>query len=57
MFFPSIEKFQLNYFKDEYVHRFILGGECSLRRDPEISRGYWARIVAVKAVVDAFLKV
>ncbi|VDK76202.1 unnamed protein product [Litomosoides sigmodontis] len=47
---------QMNYFKDEYVHRFILGGECNLRRDPEISRGYWARIVAVKAVVDGFLK-
>uniref|UniRef100_A0A0R3RW55 Leucine carboxyl methyltransferase 1 n=1 Tax=Elaeophora elaphi TaxID=1147741 RepID=A0A0R3RW55_9BILA len=47
---------KLNYFKDAYVHRFILGGGCNLRRDPEISRGYWARIVAVKAIVDAFLK-
>ncbi|VIO88806.1 Uncharacterized protein BM_BM1736 [Brugia malayi] len=47
---------KLNYFKDAYVHRFILGEDCNLRRDPEISRGYWARIVAVKAVVDAFLK-
>uniref|UniRef100_A0A1I7W271 Leucine carboxyl methyltransferase 1 n=2 Tax=Loa loa TaxID=7209 RepID=A0A1I7W271_LOALO len=47
---------KLNYFKDAYIHRFILGGECNLRRDPEISRGYWARISAVKAVVDAFLK-
>uniref|UniRef100_A0A915PHD0 Leucine carboxyl methyltransferase 1 n=1 Tax=Setaria digitata TaxID=48799 RepID=A0A915PHD0_9BILA len=47
---------KLNYFKDAYIHRFISCGECNLRRDPEISRGYWARIVAVKAAVDAFLK-
>ncbi|CAG9533216.1 unnamed protein product [Cercopithifilaria johnstoni] len=47
---------KLNYFKDPYIHRFILGSEYNLRRDPEISRGYWARIVSVKAVVDAFLK-
>ncbi|OZC10191.1 leucine carboxyl methyltransferase [Onchocerca flexuosa] len=47
---------KLNYFKDAYIHRFILSSECNLRRDPEISRGYWARITAVKGIVDAFLK-
>ncbi|KAM3728472.1 Leucine carboxyl methyltransferase [Dirofilaria immitis] len=46
---------KLNYFKDAYIHRFILSSECN-RRDPEISRGYWARIIAIKAIVDAFLK-
>ncbi|VDN06331.1 unnamed protein product [Thelazia callipaeda] len=47
---------KLNYFNDTFIHHFILTGESNLRRDPEISRGYWARVTAIKAIVDAFVK-
>ncbi|VDM47708.1 unnamed protein product [Toxocara canis] len=48
---------KLKYYKDEFVKRFILGcGENISRRDPEISRGYWARVTAIKAIVDAFVQ-
>lgn len=48
---------KLGYYNDEYLSRFVLAcGEHAGRRDPEISRGYWARITAIKMLVESFIQ-
>ncbi|XP_076042367.1 leucine carboxyl methyltransferase 1 [Oratosquilla oratoria] len=44
----------LGYWKDPYIGYFVRNCE---RRAPEINRGYFARITAIKIIVDKFIKV
>ncbi|CAJ0931775.1 unnamed protein product, partial [Mesorhabditis belari] len=47
---------QMHYFEDPFIHRFFFNTpDTPLRRDPEISIGYWARISAINKYVDDFL--
>uniref|UniRef100_A0A915BYA0 Leucine carboxyl methyltransferase 1 n=1 Tax=Parascaris univalens TaxID=6257 RepID=A0A915BYA0_PARUN len=47
----------LNYYKDDYLKRFVAAcGDHRFHRDPEISRGYWARVTAIRSIIDAFLQ-
>ena len=45
---------QKGYWNDPYIQYFV---RSSSRKQPEISRGYFARIRAIKLLVDHFLKV
>lgn len=47
----------MGYFTDNFVRRFVIAKETIGHRDPEILRGYWARVVAIKSIVDTFLMV
>lgn len=52
---------QLGYYDDPYIARFVSAssstGDAQIRRDPEISRGYWARVKAFRILLDQFLQV
>uniref|UniRef100_A0A0N5AAJ7 Leucine carboxyl methyltransferase 1 n=1 Tax=Syphacia muris TaxID=451379 RepID=A0A0N5AAJ7_9BILA len=48
---------KMGYYKDEYLpFIYSLPTDHLARRDPEISRGYWARVLAVRTIVEKFLK-
>ena len=42
---------ELGYIDDQFVRHFAV---TSLKRSPEISRGYWARVVAIANSVRSF---
>ncbi|CAJ0586583.1 unnamed protein product, partial [Mesorhabditis spiculigera] len=47
---------QLHYFEDPFLSRFYTPSiDTPLRRDPEISIGYWARVAAMHKYVTEFL--
>lgn len=50
-------RFQLGYWTDNFIRKFAVGCgiEPSVRRDPEISIGYWARVSMVWKVIENFL--
>uniref|UniRef100_A0A914CXA5 Leucine carboxyl methyltransferase 1 n=1 Tax=Acrobeloides nanus TaxID=290746 RepID=A0A914CXA5_9BILA len=48
---------QLKYWEDPFIDHFIHGcNDMPHRRDPEISRGYWARTAAVFSIVEQFVE-
>lgn len=57
---------QLGYWNDPYISRFVSSQHGNsntasitetTHRDPEISRGYWARVAAVHALLQQFIQV
>ncbi|CAI4224059.1 unnamed protein product [Auanema sp. JU1783] len=48
---------QLKYWEDPFLERFLsAASDKKIRRDPEISIGYWARVAAVTKLVTDFIK-
>ncbi|TKR80683.1 hypothetical protein L596_014717 [Steinernema carpocapsae] len=48
---------KLNYWEDEFLSRFVHAQTPSeLYRDPEICRGYWARVSGVTSIVKQFIE-
>uniref|UniRef100_A0A914UKV3 Leucine carboxyl methyltransferase 1 n=1 Tax=Plectus sambesii TaxID=2011161 RepID=A0A914UKV3_9BILA len=51
---------QLGYYDDPFINRFVQASSSTndmpIRRDPEISRGYWARVKAFRTLIDQFLQ-
>ena len=45
----------LNYWKDPYIN--LVCRQTVQRKTPEISRGYFARVFAVRSLVEQFIKV
>ncbi len=45
----------MGYYDDQYLDAFF--HQKVDKKEPEINRGYWARIRAVRILVDKFLKV
>ncbi|MFH4983633.1 hypothetical protein AB6A40_010342 [Gnathostoma spinigerum] len=49
---------KLNYYADEFLRHFMhITSEQVIRRDPEISMGYWARVYALQEIVVKFLQI
>jgi len=47
---------QLKYWDDPFIGQFIYTSPATLHhRDPEINRGYWARIASVTSLVEQFV--
>ena len=44
----------LGYWRDRYINYFVRSTD---RKAPEINRGYFARCVAIKMIVDKFIEV
>lgn len=48
----------MGYYNDEFLPYVLsLPSDHVNRRDPEISRGYWARVTAIRTLVDKFIRV
>uniref|UniRef100_A0A1I8ATA8 Leucine carboxyl methyltransferase 1 n=1 Tax=Steinernema glaseri TaxID=37863 RepID=A0A1I8ATA8_9BILA len=48
---------KLKYWEDEFLNKFVHSLTPSeLFRDPEISRGYWARVSAITSIVKQFVE-
>uniref|UniRef100_A0AC35TP95 Leucine carboxyl methyltransferase 1 n=1 Tax=Rhabditophanes sp. KR3021 TaxID=114890 RepID=A0AC35TP95_9BILA len=48
---------QLNYWEDPFISKFVPSHseQHKARRDPEISRGYWARITGIRSLLTDFI--
>jgi len=47
---------KLGYFADAFVHYFASPSDGEPRKQPLINRGYYSRVAAVRATVDAFVR-
>uniref|UniRef100_A0A0N4Z5C3 Leucine carboxyl methyltransferase 1 n=1 Tax=Parastrongyloides trichosuri TaxID=131310 RepID=A0A0N4Z5C3_PARTI len=47
-----------NYWEDPFISKFTTyqSENCATRRDPEISRGYWARVSGIRSLVCKFIE-
>ena len=46
---------KLGYFQDDFAHHFVRRGGVNKRCPPLINRGYYARVAAIRRMLDAFL--